>query len=61
MSETTFIFDFDGTIADSFHRTVEISNKLSEEFNSNKIKPHEIEVLKDKTSRQVEQYYPAIT
>ena len=42
------IFDFDGTIADTFHYLLRIGNRLSEEFNFNKIEPDEIKDMKDK-------------
>ncbi len=50
------IFDFDGTIADTHHYIVTISNRLSEEFNYLKIPPEEIEHLKDHTVQEVIQH-----
>lgn len=49
----TFIFDFDGTIADTHHYIVEISNKLSEEFHYAKIRPEELSELKHKTAQEI--------
>ena len=53
MKDIVFIFDFDGTIADTHRFIIEISNRLAEEFNYGIIKPHEVEHLKDKTSREI--------
>ena len=56
MKKNVLIFDFDGTIADTFRYTLELSNRISSEFNFNKIEPHEVEILKDKTSQEVIRY-----
>lgn len=48
-----FIFDFDGTIADTFKKILEISNKLSKEFNFKEIEPHQEEEMKGKTSQEI--------
>lgn len=53
MKNTILIFDFDGTIADTHHQIIKISNQLAEEFGYSLIRPEEIEKLKDKTSREV--------
>ncbi|HBR15822.1 MAG TPA: carotenoid oxygenase [Candidatus Omnitrophica bacterium] len=50
------VFDFDGTIADTFHHIIEISNLLSKEFNFNAIHPNDVERLKDMTSQEVTRY-----
>ena len=50
MKVRILIFDFDGTIADTFQSMVEISNLLAAEFNFKKIEPHEVKGYKDKTS-----------
>ena len=47
------IFDFDGTIADTFQSMVEISNHLAGEFNFKKIQAHEVDDYKDKTSQEM--------
>ena len=47
------IFDFDGTIADTFQSMVEISNHLAGEFNFKKIEAHEVADYKDKTSQEM--------
>lgn len=49
----TFIFDFDGTIADTHHYIVEISNRLAKEFHYARIRPEEVAQLKDKTVKEV--------
>ena len=56
MKNHILVFDFDGTIADTFHHTMRISNQLSYEFNFNQIEPHEINFLKDKTSVEIIQH-----
>ena len=50
---TIFIFDFDGTIADTRGYVVEISNRLSREFHYRTIAPHEVHALKNKSSREI--------
>ena len=47
------IFDFDGTIADTFHHTMKITNILSDEFKFKKVHDHEIEFLKGKTIKEI--------
>jgi phosphoglycolate phosphatase len=44
------IFDFDGTLVDSFHKAVENINFLAEKFGFRKVKPQEIDSLKNLTS-----------
>ncbi len=56
MKKTILIFDFDGTIADTHSYFIRISNRLANEFNYNIIHPHEIELLKNKTGREIIQY-----
>lgn len=53
MKIKVLIFDFDGTIADTFHSMIEISNHLAGEFNFKKIEAHEVEDYKDKTSQEM--------
>ena len=53
MRKNVLVFDFDGTIADTFNYIVMVSNKLSDEFNFRKIESHEIVHLKDKTSQEM--------
>jgi len=56
MKKTVFIFDFDGTIADTHRYIVKISNRLSKEFNYKAIDSEEAEKLKGKTSQEVIRY-----
>lgn len=53
MKKSIFIFDFDGTIADTYHYIIEISNRLAEEFKFAPIHWDEIEDLKNKTSQEI--------
>lgn len=50
------IFDFDGTIADTFHYLIDIGNRLSEEFDFKRIEVDEVEDLKDKNVRETIQH-----
>ena len=54
--DPVLIFDFDGTIANTFHYLLRIGNRLSEEFNFNKIDPDEIKDMKDKNVRETIQH-----
>ena len=56
MKKQLLLFDFDGTIADTFHHIVEISNRLAQEFSFNPIQPHEIDFLKNHTVEQTIEY-----
>ncbi|EKQ69081.1 haloacid dehalogenase superfamily enzyme, subfamily IA [Leptolyngbyaceae cyanobacterium JSC-12] len=47
------IFDFDGTIADSFEVVLKISNRLAAEFGYPKAQPEDISRLKNLSSREV--------
>lgn len=47
------IFDFDGTIADSFEAVLKISNQLAAEFGYPKAQPEDISRLKNLSSREV--------
>lgn len=47
------IFDFDGTIADTFNHTMKITNILSDEFNFKKVHDYEIDFLKGKTIHEI--------
>lgn len=53
MTKPIFIFDFDGTIADTHGYIIRISNKLAEEFGYHKIAPGEVEMVKDKTAAEM--------
>jgi len=47
------IFDFDGTIADSFEVILRISNQLAKEFRYPVVHADEIDTLKDLSSREI--------
>jgi len=47
------LFDFDGTIADTFEHTMRITNILSDEFKFKKVHDHEIDFLKGKTVHEI--------
>ena len=53
MEKPVFIFDFDGTIADTFDVMLKVSRLLAQEFGFHSIESHEIESFRDKTSLQV--------
>ncbi len=53
MSKPFFIFDFDGTIADTFNALLRVSDLLAEEFHFRKIDPSEVETFRNKTSFQI--------
>lgn len=46
------IFDFDGTIADTFHALLVIGNRLSEEFHFKRIESDDVEHLKGKNVQE---------
>jgi phosphoglycolate phosphatase len=48
--KTTLLFDFDGTIADSLHRLLEISNSLAEEYGFLKIDQQDIASFRSKST-----------
>lgn len=52
LKNSTLIFDFDGTIADTFHYLIRIGNRLAEEFGFSRIEPGEVDHLKDKNVRE---------
>lgn len=52
MKNPVLIFDFDGTIADTFHTIVNISNRLADEFKFNKLTPEAAERMKDNTLKE---------
>lgn len=53
MDNKVVVFDFDGTIADSFGDFVRIQDKISKQFGFISIKDYGIEKIREKTSRQV--------
>lgn len=52
VKNTVIIFDFDGTIADTFGNFITIGNALAKEFKFKSLAHHQIEDFKDKTIRQ---------
>ncbi|OGX08881.1 MAG: hypothetical protein A2Z88_10025 [Omnitrophica WOR_2 bacterium GWA2_47_8] len=57
MKPRIFIFDFDGTIADTYRHSVEIFNQLAEEFHYKPILPEEVAKLKNKSSLELIRYF----
>ena len=53
MSIKVIIFDFDGTVADTFDALVTISNNLAPEFGYLPATPEEIAKIKDLTTREI--------
>ena len=53
MKPCIFIFDFDGTIADTYRHSIEIFNRLAGEFRYDTINLKEMDNLKDKTSPEL--------
>jgi phosphoglycolate phosphatase len=53
MTKPILIFDFDGTIADSFHFILHLSNKLADEYGFRKIRDEDVEHLKEMTMWEV--------
>ncbi|WKN31594.1 HAD-IA family hydrolase [Porifericola rhodea] len=49
-SKTTLLFDFDGTIADSLHRLLQISNSFAEEYGFQKIEEKDIPLFRTKST-----------
>lgn len=52
-SKTVIVFDFDGTIADTFDTIMKILDELSDEFGFKKIKPEQIEQLRNEEIRKL--------
>ncbi|PPJ75493.1 hypothetical protein CV021_04860, partial [Staphylococcus aureus] len=50
------IFDFDGTLANSFPCVASVFNELAEQYRFKKIEMHEIETLRHATPRQIMQH-----
>ncbi|MBE9224237.1 HAD-IA family hydrolase [Phormidium sp. LEGE 05292] len=53
MTIKVIIFDFDGTVADTFDALVTISNNLAPEFGYLPATPEEISTIKDLTTREI--------
>lgn len=50
--KTTVLFDFDGTIANSLPRLLEISNSFAEEYGYRQVREDEIQLFREKTTLQ---------
>lgn len=50
---TTILFDFDGTIADSFDAILQITNRLAKEFGYEPASPDEVKRLQNLSSREI--------
>lgn len=53
MKKRTIIFDFDGTIADSFHAFVRVYNEVGKHYNLTQITPAEARKLRGMTPKEV--------
>ena len=56
MNNSILLFDFDGTIADTYLYMCEISNRICGEFGYSRIQPSDVAFLKAKTSKEVIRY-----
>jgi len=56
-SQKTIIFDFDGTIADSFHENFDIYNELAEKLKCNPVSRAEQEKLRNKRPQELLKRY----
>ncbi len=56
MTKSILIFDFDGTIADTFHYIVKIANQLAPQYGYKSIAEDELDNLHDKTAKEVIAY-----
>lgn len=52
MKYRVMLFDFDGTVADTFRAAIEIFRQLAEEFNLRRLDEEEIEVARDMRTRE---------
>lgn len=53
MSKKIIIFDFDGTIADTFYSLINIANELAEDYGYKKIEKREIKSMKNKNIKHI--------
>lgn len=53
MTKRTIIFDFDGTIADSFHAFIHVYNEIGKEYNLTQITAAEARKLRSMTPKEV--------
>jgi phosphoglycolate phosphatase len=52
-SRKSVVFDFDGTIADSFHLILAVGNQLAAEYGMEPVTPEKLETLRHMTSKQI--------
>ena len=50
------MFDFDGTLADSFPWFIQVANTVADKYRFKRIQPHEIETLRGYSGRQLVQH-----
>jgi len=53
MTDKVLIFDFDGTIADTFHYIIGIANKLAPKYGFKPIDTGKVDLLHDKSAKEV--------
>jgi len=56
MADKILIFDFDGTIADTFHYIIRIANQLAPQYGYRTISDNDVDFLHDKTAKEVISY-----
>ena len=56
MSKPILIFDFDGTLADTHHYIVQISNRIAPEYGYDAMDWNEVDLLRDKTTKEIIDY-----
>ncbi|MEQ9371557.1 MAG: HAD-IA family hydrolase [Coleofasciculus chthonoplastes F3-SA18-01] len=53
MSIKVMVFDFDGTLADTFNAIVQIANRLADDFGYKPLMPSDIERVRNLSARQI--------
>jgi len=53
MSIKAIVFDFDGTLADTFNAIVQIANRLADDFGYKVLMPSDIERIRNLSARQI--------
>lgn len=53
MTAQVILFDFDGTIADTYQAIADITNQLSTEFGYKALSPEELDLIKNLSSREI--------
>ena len=59
MNYRMLLFDFDGTLADSFPWFTRVLNDVADRYRFNRIEPHEVELLRSYSGRQVMKHLDA--